>query len=220
MPFPSRVDPSALGSNALAVVERSGWDSWSLREVAAAVGVAPNALYRYVDGRQGLHVAIGAAAARELLARLEQVPVESSPLDDAIALSCAYVSFGTERPHAYMAFMTAKPNPDHASIVEWTNLWVSFQKRIAPNAPAAADALSLSLWALLHGRIDLARTAARYARADAGLEHSVRALVAGYKAGGPATSPLPEFLISHRNSSVSSPWAAQNAPTATVARST
>jgi AcrR family transcriptional regulator len=63
MPYPSHIDPAQIGPRALAVVEARGWDQWSLREVAGELGVSPNALYRYVDGRDGLVVAIGAAAA-------------------------------------------------------------------------------------------------------------------------------------------------------------
>ena len=66
VPYPSKIDSERLGSIALVVVEEKGWEGWSLRDVAARLGVAPNALYRHVDDREDLIVEIGAAAAGEL----------------------------------------------------------------------------------------------------------------------------------------------------------
>ena len=38
MPFPARINPTEIGSRALAVVERVGWERWTLSDVAGELG--------------------------------------------------------------------------------------------------------------------------------------------------------------------------------------
>ncbi len=191
MPYPAQIEPAEIGAVALAVVEKSGWDSWSLREVAAALSVTPNALYRHVDGRSGLHTAIAAAAASALRARLEAEPVQPTGIDDVVALSLAYLDFAHQRPNAYQAFMTAKPAPSDPAADEWFAIWKMLVGRVGTIAPHAADALCFALWAYLHGRAELARTAARFAPFDAGVSDAVQALAEGFVRRGPSDSPIP-----------------------------
>lgn len=193
MPFPARIDADQLGAQALAAVEAAGWDSWSLRDVAAAVGVTPNALYRYVDGKAGLHVAIGAAAARELRSALTAVALPADPVEAAVALSLAYLSFALARPAAYQAVMTAKPDLDHPMVVQWTQLWRFLVERMAEAAPEAADAATFALWAFLHGRVEVSRGPAKVGPLE-GAADAVRALVRGFQAAGSLPSPVPEAL--------------------------
>jgi hypothetical protein len=57
--------------------------------------------------------------------------------------------------------------------------------------PDAADAAAFALWALLHGRIELAAGPAYGAATDTGLDEAVHALLTGYRAISPVASPLP-----------------------------
>lgn len=191
MPYPAQIDPAEIGAAALKVVEKSGWDSWSLREVAAALSVTPNALYRHVEGRSGLHTAIAAAAAAALRQHLESEPSQLDGIDDALALSLAYLDFARQRPHAYQAFMTAKPEPSHPAADEWFSIWKLLVGRVGTIAPHSADAMCFALWAYLHGRAELARTAARFAPFDAGVADAVQSLIEGFKSGDPSDSPIP-----------------------------
>ncbi len=194
MPYPSQIDPETLGARALELVEERGWEDWSLRDVAAAVGVSPNALYRHVPGKQGLHVAIGIAAVRELHAALDEVVPSRSPAVTVVRMTERYVRFAIERPAAYQAFMTAKPDEDDPGLVEWMRLWVRLHEAVGRAVPDSTDAAAFTLWAFVHGRVELARGAARLTDAASGLEDGVRAILAGFVSRGRVPSPLPEGL--------------------------
>ena len=195
MPYPSRIDPESIGAGTLAVIEDRGWEHWSLRDVAAAMSVAPNALYRHVDGKRGLDVAAGAAAVREIHRALRGVERLDDPVVTVIHLARRYVAFAQARPDAFRAYSRSKPDPSDPRVVEWMRLWVTVRDLVAIAVPDAADAAAFALWALLDGRVDLASGAARLAAADAGLDDAVRALLVGFREAGPVASPLPTDLV-------------------------
>ena len=197
VPFPARIDPEALGDVALAVVESRGFDAWSLRDVARELGVSPNALYRHVGSREGLLVEAGARAAEALAATLRRGGLPPPGHERAIAIARRYVRFGLRRPHAYAAIMSAKPELDHPRIGPWLSLWAVVQDEVAAIVPGAADAAAFALWALVHGRVQLAAGPARTVSAEAGLDDAVRALLTGFEVAAPIPSPLPPEL-SHR----------------------
>ena len=192
--YPPRLDPGRIGENALVVVEEQGWDSWSLREVAKALGVTPTALYRHVGNRAGLHVEIAAAAARALSDELTRRGLRGTGIARVAGVSRRYVRFGMARPHAYAAFTMAKPSHDHPSIGPWLRVWDVVQSAVATAVPDAADAAAFALWALLHGRIHLATTAAPGVKPDVGLDLAVRALLEGFAAMGHVPSPIPKSI--------------------------
>ncbi|MEM9067538.1 MAG: TetR/AcrR family transcriptional regulator [Myxococcota bacterium] len=192
MPYPARIDPASIGERALKIVEEKGWDHWSLRDVASALGVTPNALYRHVGDRAGLGIAIGAAACAALAGALETR--DDSPLERVLAMSHRYVDFGTARPDAYRAFVDAKPDVTHPGIRQWMLLWDMVRQVVVEAVPDAGDAAGFALWAFLHGRVMLAQGPARAAAPNAGLDDAVRALLSGFRAMGDVPSPLPPYL--------------------------
>ncbi|MEM8708455.1 MAG: WHG domain-containing protein [Actinomycetota bacterium] len=194
MPYPAQIDIGSLGVRALEVVEANGWEGWSLRDVATHLEVTPNALYRHVDGKHGLHVLAGGAAADVLFDRIDGVGHSDDPRADVVRLVARYVDFALERPHAYQAFMTAKPEPDHFAYGSWVRLWVAFRAVVAEALPDAADAAAFALWSLVHGAVELARGPARQKAADAGLADAVLAVLDGFAAAGVVASPLPPFM--------------------------
>ncbi|MEO0602220.1 MAG: TetR/AcrR family transcriptional regulator, partial [Myxococcota bacterium] len=189
MPYPQRIDVERLGANALAFVEARGWENWSLRELAASLGVSANALYRYVADREELSLAIAEAAARELLTELRTTDGEG--VDRLVDMALRYVRFSAERPHAFSAFVQAKPEPDHPRFAVWRTLWLEVRQTVADVTPEAIDAAGFAFWALVHGRAELARGPARLAAPSEGLADAVRALAAGFVAMGEVASPLP-----------------------------
>ena len=195
--FPSRIDPKTLGQHALAVVEAKGWDAWSLRDVAGALRVTANALYRHVGDRAGLEVAVGEAAARELQKALAEVQLETegrSPEDVVVLHARAFVNFALSRPHAYAAWVHAKPPPDHPAMVPYTELWVHFNAVVRAATTHSADAAAFALWAYLIGRVALANGPGDRVAADVGLEDAVLSMLTGYRVRDPVVSPLPEDL--------------------------
>lgn len=195
MPYPSQIDAATLGALALGVVEAKGWDNWSLREVASTAGVSPNALYRHVDGRRGLDVAIAVEAARSLRSALTSAKPLSDPVLATKDLAHRYIDFAVGRPEAYRAFAEGKPLPSDPGIVEWLYLWVDFRSVVRPAAPNAVDAAGFAIWCYIHGRVELARSAARLAPIKAGVDETIDALLTGY-ATATVASPLPTELQS------------------------
>lgn len=193
MPYPPQIDADRIGAVGLDVIEAAGWDAWSLRDVAKALGVTPNALYRHVDGRSGLLVEIGSHAARHLAKSVVGPEKPQDPTAAVVAVAERYVDFAVNRPHAYAAFTAAKPDIDNPAVEPWVALWVSVRSVVADAVPESPDAAAFALWALIHGRVSLANGPARMASASEGLAEAVRALIAGFSASGPVGSPVPSF---------------------------
>lgn len=192
MPYPSQIQPEEIGPRALRVVEEKGWQGWSLREVAGALGVTPNALYRYVEDRDDLVVSIGAAAAAELGEEL--AAARGAGRARLVDLARRYVRFAVDRPHAFSAFAHAKPAPDHPKIEAWFTLWEAVYADFVELVPRSAEAAAFAFWALVHGRAELARGPAMLAGPTAGLEDAVAALLDGFERMGRVPSPLPPHV--------------------------
>ncbi|MEO1057332.1 MAG: TetR family transcriptional regulator [Actinomycetota bacterium] len=197
MAYPRKLEPAAIASATLRVLEHSGWADWSLRDVAAELGVHPNALYRHVDGKDGLLIAGGAAAARQLAAAIDVEPTSNADAD-VLAMVRNYVQFATQRPGAYAAFVRAKPAPDHPSFVAWADLWAMVVMTTGRAAPSAAEAAAFSLWAAVHGRCDLTAGPAAAMSAEAGLDDAVAALLGGYRSLGDVATPVPADAVRPR----------------------
>lgn len=191
MPYPSKIDPDQLGSIALAVVEKKGWELWSLRDVAAQLDVAPNALYRHVEDRGDLIVQIGAEAARELQGAISTRTHSDDAVEDLIEMSRRYLQFAKERPAAYEAFVRAKPDPSNPIISAWHDCWTEVLSAVSVAVPNAMEACGFALWSMLHGRADLTKGPTASVDPLAGLDDAVLALVEGFRSAGALPSPLP-----------------------------
>ncbi|MEZ0472881.1 TetR/AcrR family transcriptional regulator [Luteimonas salinilitoris] len=192
MPFPARIDPETLGADALAIVEELGWDAWSLREIAKGLGVSPNALYRHVSDRDSLLVSVGVAAVHELRAALNKSRAKGR--DRILDLARRYVRFAIRRPHAFAAFVHAKPEPDDPRAQAWFLLWTEVLEEIRALLPESSAAAAFAFWSLIHGRAELARGPARSAEPTAGLDVAVDALLRGFESLGEVPSPLPDYV--------------------------
>ena len=181
-----------MGAQALAVAEAKGWERWSLRDVAAELGISPNALYRHVGDRDGLVVAMGVAAAEEIHEYLADTPGRGKAA--VVRMSVRYVEFAVARPHAYAAFMRAKPPPADPKVLAWSRVWADVRDRVESILPDSTDAAAFALWAFLHGRVELALGPARLADPTSGVEDGVRAMLRGFEASGKVPNPLPEHV--------------------------
>lgn len=86
------------------VVEK-GYENFSLREVAARLGVKPASLYNHVEGLDEINVGVALRAAEKMKQELEEA-VNGKESDDALAESMrAYRKFATLNPELYKAFV-------------------------------------------------------------------------------------------------------------------
>ncbi len=197
MAYPAQIESETLGKQALALAEEKGWDNWSLREFAKHIGVTANALYRYVEDREGLTTLMGEAATRELHRYLQRRDKEYELMEAdqvLIDISRRYLGFARRRPHAYSAYFNGKPLPGDPAIQAWLEFWSWLHSKVSAAVPGAEDACAFSLWAYIHGRVELERGPAQMDAKDAGLEDAILAILEGFRAQAPLESPLPDHV--------------------------
>jgi AcrR family transcriptional regulator len=154
MPYPSKTDRQTILSAAVKELVRVGIRDLSLRNIAASLDLAPNAIYRYFSDRQALEAALANEAARQLELALRKAADECEPVPAIRKMSSAYVKFARDNPHLYEAMMSLHaPGPDATSHQSLWTFTVEQVQRIA-GADRAAQA-SVALWAFLHGAVTL-----------------------------------------------------------------
>jgi AcrR family transcriptional regulator len=154
MPYPSKTDRQTILSAAVKELARDGVRDLSLRNIAASLDLAPNAIYRYFSDRRALEAALSSEAARQMEAALRRAAEPCEPRTAIRKMSAAYIKFARNHRHLYEAMMSFHA-PEHDA-TSHESLWaftVEQVQRIAGSnrAPQA----SVALWAFLHGAVML-----------------------------------------------------------------
>jgi AcrR family transcriptional regulator len=154
MPFPSKTDKSAILSAALEELSSSGIRNLSLRNIAATLGLAPNALYRYFSDRAALEAALADESAKRLEAALRKAAHGSVAANAIRRMAGAYLQFARDNRNLYEVFMNFQ-TPDHAGSPRQSlwNFTVEQVQRVTRETHAKEAAVAL--WALLHGAATL-----------------------------------------------------------------
>jgi AcrR family transcriptional regulator len=114
---------AALLSAAAAAIERSGYETLSLRELAASLGVSRAAPYRHFADRRALLAALAAAGFDELTAIYRQaIASERTRHARLTAAGRGYLAFAAERPELFrlmfvsdlLSAAAAPPDPELA----------------------------------------------------------------------------------------------------------
>ena len=154
MPFPSKTDRSAILSAALDELSSGGIRSLSLRNIAATLGLAPNALYRYFSDRAALEAALADECARRLEMALRKAAHGADAAKSIRRMANAYLRFAKQNRNLYEVFMSFH-TPDQAGSPR-KSLWsftVEQVQRITGETLAVEAAVAL--WAMLHGAATL-----------------------------------------------------------------
>src|ERR1700676_1509605 len=154
MPYPSKTDRQTILSAAVQDLGHGGIRDLSLRNLAASLGLAPTAIYRYFSDRSALEAALANEAARQLELALRKAAAGCQPVTTIRKMSSAYIKFARDNRHLYEVMMSLHA-PDHDAISLQT-LWtftVEQVQRIAGSDRAAQA--SVALWAFLHGAVAL-----------------------------------------------------------------
>jgi AcrR family transcriptional regulator len=93
MPFPSKTDRNAILSAALDELSSGGIRNLSLRNIAATLGLAPNALYRYFSDRAALEAALADECARRLEMVLRKATHGADSAKSIRRITDAYLHF-------------------------------------------------------------------------------------------------------------------------------
>jgi AcrR family transcriptional regulator len=161
--------------------------SW--RAVAAALELAPNALYRYFENRQQLEMAVAAeVAARLHNALLKQHSARRSPEAAVRSFATSLLKFAREQHLLYEALLVPRPATGEDAIAP-RRLWlfaVDLVSRIS-GEPFAQEA-TVALWAFLHGIASLQSAEAFDGEKPfaASFEFGFQAWIAAAKAAGSA----------------------------------
>ncbi|MGH9739348.1 MAG: TetR/AcrR family transcriptional regulator [Candidatus Acidiferrales bacterium] len=154
MPFPSKTDRNAILSAALEELSRGGIRDLSLRNIAATLGLAPNALYRYFSDRAALEAALADESARRLEVALRKAAHGLVAAKAIRKMAGAYLQFARDNRNLYEVSMSFH-TPDHAESAR-QSLWsftVEQVQRVTGETRSREAAVAL--WALLHGAATL-----------------------------------------------------------------
>lgn len=101
---------------ALVLIEESGVDGWSMRELAGRADYTAGALYRYFEGKAALLDALRAQALQQLRRRLDACRSTAGPLGQLEELALAYLEFATTEPTLFrLAFVHTLSRRDSLS---------------------------------------------------------------------------------------------------------
>jgi AcrR family transcriptional regulator len=152
---------------ALAVIERSGVEALSLRDVARRVGVSHQAPYRHFPSRDHLLAEVVRRCFDDLAARLRARPRAGDPHADLAGLGRAYLAHAREHPLAYrLMFGTPLPDPaGHPAMVSAARAAFAVVRDavavvVASSRPASdadVDAEAIVVWGKVHGLASLPR---------------------------------------------------------------
>jgi AcrR family transcriptional regulator len=154
MPYPSKTDRQTILSAAVKELVHGGIRDLSLRNIAASLDLAPNAIYRYFPDRRALEATLADEAARRLELALRKAADGREPVTAIRKMSSAYMKFARDNPHLYEAMMSLHaPGPDATSHQSLWTFTVEQVQRMAGSDRAAQA--SVALWAFLHGAATL-----------------------------------------------------------------
>src|ERR1700730_9962413 len=112
MPYPSKTNRQTILSAAVKDLAHGGIRGLSLRNLAASLGLAPNAIYRYFSDRSALEAALANEAARRLELVLRKAAEGCEPVTTIREMSSAYIKFARDNRHLYEVMMSLHA-PEH-----------------------------------------------------------------------------------------------------------
>ena len=154
MPYPSKTDRQTILSAAVKELVQGSIRDLSLRNIAASLDLAPNAIYRYFSDRGALEAALANEGARQLELALRKAAHGREPIPAIRKMSSAYIRFAKAHRHLYDVMMSLHASGHDAT--SHLSLWaftVEQVQRIAGSNRAAQA--SVALWAFLHGAVAL-----------------------------------------------------------------
>ena len=151
MAYPSKTDRESILAVAMQQVAKDGLKKLAIRSVAAALGLAPNALYRYFASLAALEGALAEESRRLLLVALQKASGKK-PAEEALrSIARAYVRFARDQPEIFsLTLMRSNAGvPEGETHIRSWSFVLSQVARLygEQRAPEAA----IALWAFLHG---------------------------------------------------------------------
>ena len=155
MAYPAKLNRRLILDAALKVLAKQGLAGMSLRSVAAALHVVPNAVYHHFD-LEHLRTAVASEVAVLVNAALSQaLSPEQSPEEAIWALIRSYMKFAKEQHFLYEALLVPRPASGEDAIGP-RQLWLFYIEQIGRvSGPERAPEAAVALWAFMHGMVAL-----------------------------------------------------------------
>lgn len=150
MAYPAKTDRDSILNAALEQVESEGVENLAIRSVAAKLGLAPNAIYRYFENLAALKAAVAEEAYLRMLDIMRRAAGKKEPAEAVRAFSEAYLRFAHEQPRVFALYLTTPGVHTNSPLCVRNSQF--FWEHVARMYPEKrAREASLALWALLHG---------------------------------------------------------------------
>ncbi len=151
MARPLSTNKKTVVAAAMELLAQNGLRGVSIRSVAGALGLAPNAMYSYFVDREHLEAAVAAEVAGRLHAMLLKACADKTPEESIRSLAMSYLRFAKEQHLIYEALVVTRPaSGDDALRPE--RLWLFFVDQVCRiTGEAKSKEAAVALWAFLHG---------------------------------------------------------------------
>lgn len=142
-------------ATAWSLTAEKGLTGWSLRELAAAVGMRAPSLYVYFPAKDQIYDAMFGDSYRQLLERSLATPLPAEPRERLRAMAVSFFDFAEENPaRLQLMFWRVipgfEPSPDaYAPSLQVMNLARESFAEIGVTDPAALDMMSALLTGLI-----------------------------------------------------------------------
>lgn len=188
MPYPSQISLQQVIDTAGTLLERDGFERFSLAGVAAELGVKTPSLYRYVDSRVDLLRKVNLAFLNQLFDVMALAGREAvAPRERLLAVLNAYRAYARAHPRTYLmsfAYSVSELRPDEDLLVRMV---LPLQEAMAALSGAARSLPALrGALALVHGwvMLELTDQLRRGGDLDADFQQAARAYLDGWADGG------------------------------------
>jgi len=150
MAYPAKTDRDSILAAALEQVESEGVESLAIRSVAAKLGLAPNALYRYFESLAALKAALAEESRLQMLEVMKKAAGRKGPSGTIHAICEAYIDFAQKRPRVFALYLKTPEADAHTpQCTRNTEFFLEQVTRVY--GEERARKASHALWAFLHG---------------------------------------------------------------------
>jgi AcrR family transcriptional regulator len=155
-----------------------GYDGFSLRQVAEAIGYTPTTIYLYFEDKDELLHTVALEGFLEFGKALQAAYDQNATAKERVrAIGMAYLRFGLSNPLQYRLmfmqrceFLSAKPIEGYSSVTDSFGVLLrALEEGIAASEfrPFEARALAGLLWTAVHGVVSLTLAAETFTHAQA-----------------------------------------------------
>lgn len=139
------------------LIAEKGYRNFSMRELAARLGVAPSSLYEHVDGIKSVNTAVGMTAIDQLATALDRA-IAVDDRDCALrGFAHAYRDFARDNPHLYQAIIGIPKADDEVLLDNESKTTAPLRKVVSRYVDDEIEIVNCERFvrAAIHGFVDL-----------------------------------------------------------------